>query len=265
MERLSSPHPPEIEELLGAYALDALDPDEARLVDAHLAACPRCRQEVAAHLEVAGKLGSLGQEAPPLVWDRIAANLAPTPQNLSTSPPRPVSVLGSAPARSRGSRSRRGWIFVGAAGLVAAAVIVVLGIGVIQLNKRVNNVSLQLRRQQAPTLASVGAAISAPGSQQVALTPLGGGAALAQVVIDRDGVGYMYDSRMPALASDRTYELWGIVDDVRVPYGVLGADPSNVIEFVAKGQAATLAVTVERAGGVTTSTNIPLALGDLTA
>ena len=154
-------------------------------------------------------------------------------------------------------------MFTGAVGLVAAAVIVVLGIGVIRLNNRVNNVSLQLRREQAPTLASVGAAISAPGSQQASLVPLGGGTALAEVVIDKDGVGYMYDSRMPALASDRTYELWGIVDDLRVPYGVLGADPPQVIEFVAKGQAAALAVTVERAGGVTTSTNVPLALGNV--
>ncbi len=30
----------EIEELLGAYALDAVDADEARLVEDHLADCP---------------------------------------------------------------------------------------------------------------------------------------------------------------------------------------------------------------------------------
>ena len=38
----------EIEELLGAYALDAVDDDERDLVEAHLAGCPRCRAEVAA-------------------------------------------------------------------------------------------------------------------------------------------------------------------------------------------------------------------------
>jgi hypothetical protein len=140
---------------------------------------------------------------------------------------------------------------------------VVLGIGVIRLDDRVDKVSKELQASQAPTLASVGAAISAPGSRQVALTPLNGGPALAQVVLDQDGIGYMYDSRMPALAADRTYELWGVVDDVRVPFGVLGPDPVKVVEFVAKGNAATLAVTQERAGGVSSSTQTPLALGNL--
>ena len=31
---------------LALYALDALDPDEARAVEAHLAGCPSCRAEL---------------------------------------------------------------------------------------------------------------------------------------------------------------------------------------------------------------------------
>ncbi len=61
----------DFEELLGAYALDACDPDEAAAVAAHLNDCPRCRAELAAHLEVAGVLGNLGGEAPDGLWDRI--------------------------------------------------------------------------------------------------------------------------------------------------------------------------------------------------
>jgi anti-sigma factor RsiW len=62
---------PEIEELLGAYALDAVDPDERRLVEAHLAVCPRCRDELAGHLEVASWMAGGGSRAPEGVWDRI--------------------------------------------------------------------------------------------------------------------------------------------------------------------------------------------------
>ena len=35
-----------VEELLGVYALDAVDQDERLIVDEHIAVCPRCRNEV---------------------------------------------------------------------------------------------------------------------------------------------------------------------------------------------------------------------------
>jgi len=77
----------EIEELLGAYALDAVDADEARLVEDHLADCPRCRAEVAEHREVAALLTTGSTEpVPDGLWDRIAADLGDTP------PPVPIEV-----------------------------------------------------------------------------------------------------------------------------------------------------------------------------
>ncbi|MGC9963082.1 MAG: anti-sigma factor [Acidimicrobiales bacterium] len=66
----------EITELLGAYALDAVSPEETSEIDQHLAECPRCRAEVAAHREVAGVLGNLGGMVPPGLWSRIADELA---------------------------------------------------------------------------------------------------------------------------------------------------------------------------------------------
>ena len=47
----------DIELLLGAYALHATEPGESLEIEAHLAECPRCRAEVAAHLEMAALLG----------------------------------------------------------------------------------------------------------------------------------------------------------------------------------------------------------------
>ncbi len=69
----------EIEELLGAYALDALEPEEAALVEEHLRTCVRCSAEVARHHEVAGLMANSGGDAPGELWDRIAERLEPVP------------------------------------------------------------------------------------------------------------------------------------------------------------------------------------------
>lgn len=50
-------------ESLGAYALGALAPDEARAVHAHLAECADCRREVTDLTELRGMLDSVPQEA----------------------------------------------------------------------------------------------------------------------------------------------------------------------------------------------------------
>ena len=50
----------EIQDLLGAYALDAVDDDVRALVEEHIADCARCRAEVQEHREVATLLAHIG-------------------------------------------------------------------------------------------------------------------------------------------------------------------------------------------------------------
>ena len=96
----------ELDELLGAYALDAVDEDERRAVEAYLVVNPRARAEVAEHREVASLLAWSGAAAPDGLWDRIAANLdepAPTPRGelaavLALDPNRRPQDGGSASA-----------------------------------------------------------------------------------------------------------------------------------------------------------------------
>ena len=79
----------QIEDLLGAYALDAVEAAEQETVTAHLRTCPRCRAEVEAHREVAGMLGNAGAAAPDGLWDRIAASIegeAPRPAHRFACP-----------------------------------------------------------------------------------------------------------------------------------------------------------------------------------
>src|SRR3954468_13569720 len=104
----------EFSDLLGAYALDAVDPQEREEIERHLTTCPRCRAEVAEHREVAALLSQSGAPAPDGVWDRIAPVLAPPapPMRMTVAespPPGPTVVaLGDAPsAAGRNPIARR--------------------------------------------------------------------------------------------------------------------------------------------------------------
>ncbi|MGH9042204.1 MAG: zf-HC2 domain-containing protein, partial [Acidimicrobiia bacterium] len=76
---MNPPSHQDIQELLGAFALDAVDEDERDLIEVHLAGCPRCRAEVATHRETAALLANGGDRAPEGVWARITANLEEVP------------------------------------------------------------------------------------------------------------------------------------------------------------------------------------------
>ncbi len=54
-----------VHELTAAYALDALDPDEERRYEEHLAGCERCREELASFSEIAGSLALAVDPAKP--------------------------------------------------------------------------------------------------------------------------------------------------------------------------------------------------------
>ncbi len=73
---------PEIEELLGAYALDAVDPAETEVIELHLRGCPSCVAEVVSHREVAASMVQPGAAAPDNVWHRLAAELEEPPPAL---------------------------------------------------------------------------------------------------------------------------------------------------------------------------------------
>jgi len=138
----------EIQELLGAYALDAVDGEEFEAVEVHLRTCPQCRAEVADHREVASLIGHGGAPAPEGVWDKIvdAIEPAPPPMRLElTTPPAPAREEPSVVvplARDRGAAS--GWNRRLLA-LAAAAIVLIAGLGVViaRLNTRLEDVQNQ--------------------------------------------------------------------------------------------------------------------------
>ena len=86
----------EMDELLGAYALDAVDVDEREQIEDYLEENPRARAEVAEHREVAAMMSLAGGRAPDGVWDRIADTISTgkSPDGSSSSarsPPQPAA------------------------------------------------------------------------------------------------------------------------------------------------------------------------------
>ena len=76
----------EASELLGVFALDALDGDEREAVDRHLGGCRMCQVEVIEHLEVAAVL-TAGLDRPPEgLWERISESLEDVPPPLTLRP-----------------------------------------------------------------------------------------------------------------------------------------------------------------------------------
>lgn len=249
----------EIIELLGAYALDAVDADEAALVEDHLRTCPRCVAEVAEHREVAAMLAHTGAPAPEGVWSRISASLEEPPPELQL----PLGRLTASPVvdlddrrRARAVPSR--WLPV-----VAAAAAVLVVIGVVAGFALDDGSSSRPQPVAAPSLAELARqVINDPDARTVTLTAPEGGDLAAPAAVDADGSGYLLGGALPALDPTRTYQLWGVSDQVVVSLGVLGASPGVVAFHVDEG-IHTLVITEEVAGGVPSSSNPPFLLGDI--
>ncbi|MBV8385687.1 MAG: anti-sigma factor [Acidimicrobiia bacterium] len=235
----------EIEELLGAYALDAVEGPEADSVDAHLRECPRCRAEVTDLRAVAALLAGAGGPAPAGVWERIAGSLdeAPPPLQLKRVP--------------TARRRRRAVAFVAAAAGIAAVLIAVLALTVVDQGHRIDHLAQPTAR--AGLAQAAAAAALDPSAHRVQLRTASG-AVLADAVVLPDGTGYLLRQSLPALAPGRTYQLWGLAGTSKLSAGVFGPRP-GVVGFHVSPEAWGLAITDEQAPGAETTANPPVVVG----
>jgi anti-sigma factor RsiW len=263
----------EIEELLGAYALDALEPEEKAQVEDHLRECIRCVIEVGQHHEVTGLLANSGGDAsdelwhkiaerldPPSripSWDRLAARLEPVlPDGRPDSEGPPAAVISLDQ-----SRRRHRWM-VRTASLVAAAaavLAVVLGVQVNHLNHQVN----ALNSTHQSVSAAAQAALENPATQRIQLTPpatsSGPKGASVTLVVGPSGIGYVFASDLAPLPSNQTYQLWGAIGGQLVSLGVLGPDPGvRAFTYDTGTKVQAFAITAERGGGVVQTTHLPV-------
>ena len=257
----------EIQELLGAYALDAVEPEEAQVVARHVEECPRCRDELAGHREVAGVLAYSGQEAPEGLWDRVVERIHDSSENgpggepaTAAVPPAPVPLAG---ARRRTRRYGLGGRLVGGLAAAAVAVVALLGVEVVRLQHRTDNISGQVTAMSGqPTMRAVQLALAEPGARKVLLSSASSASRLYAVILP-GGTGYLYGSTLAPLPPSETYQLWGVVGSQTISYGLIGSSPARVTEFRAGAGVHALAVTAEVAGGVVQSSHNPVVVGAL--
>lgn len=215
----------DLHSLVAPYALDALDERDERSFVQHLALCERCREDLAGLREAAASLayGVRGPAPPPQLRERILAQ-----------------------ARSERARNvvplrRRNWTApLAAAAALAACAAVALGIWAALLSG------------SSDPLKSV---LSKPGAK---LLPMGKAGAVA-VAPSGEAVLAL---AVPPAQSGKTYEAWMINAGEAQPAGLFqGGAGTSIVKIRRRIRpGSVVAVTLERAGGVSKPSMKPLAL-----
>ena len=242
----------EANEMLALVALDALDAGEMVKVEAHVANCRRCQHDLDAYREVAAALGNSVEPLPDGLWSNISSRLGerPTPSGVA------LPQLGGAVAtvtsldERRTAHARRSRLLFSAVGAVAAAAIILLGVGYANANNHANNIQSALNvANNVANRTDVNRALATPGHRIVTLAS-STHQPVAEFVMLASGTGYLVKASMPTLPANETYQLWGIVKGSPVSIGVMGRSPQNVTFTMASSPSpSALSVTVEPAGG----------------
>jgi len=222
-----------LHDLTAAYALDALDADEARAYEEHLARCERCRDELATLSDTASALAYATDAPlpPPELRARILQETARERENV-------------VPLRSR-------WVApLAAAAAVAACAAIALGLWAASLSNRLDDQKAALTNQerlaQLLGTGNLHVMTRANGALALAVTP-GGDAALI-----------WHDVKAPP--DGHTYEAWVADAGGKVTAaGIFGGGKVIAVPLnrpVTEG--ATVMVTVEPSGGRTAPSTKPI-------
>lgn len=201
-----------VNDLLALYALDGLEPDERRQVEAHLEGCAACRAEAEREL---GLVALLAESLPPQAPDpRLRAQTLARVGIHSAKPARPAR-----PAAARAADPQSGWLTLPRWVPVALSlVLAVLAGWNVYLTGELN----ALQRQLAGTTRAVGL-ITSPSTAAIALAPAEAEAAPARgnayVNSNSQGVVLVVQQLTP-LTTDETYQAWLITADGAVSAGL---------------------------------------------
>lgn len=258
-----TPRERELVELLGAYALDAVDDSERAEIDEYLERSPRARAEVAEYLEVAAFLGGAPGEAPASIWTRIDSMLPAADSiddDCSGPLPKSAPMLRHVDASVVSLTQRRStkWWLATLVAAAAAVAVVALGISNVRQDRLIKDYKSELAasRDGAQRINDL---LAASGTK-VASLHNESGQPLARVILASTGEGYLVDSGLPRLNSDHTYQLWGVQNGVVLSLGVMG-NSNQPIALAARGSWSKLVLTEESSPGVVVSTQPAVAAG----
>ncbi|MFC6154590.1 anti-sigma factor [Nocardioides yefusunii] len=244
--------------LTGAYVLDALDPLEDAEFESHLTRCPDCAEEITSFMEVTARLAASETVAPPAALRAQVLGAISTVRPLPPLVPEPADTFDSpaedgqahdvvVPLAPRARRRR----FVG---LVAAAAVVVAGVGV----------TVWSPWKDEPTRSVTELVLVADDAQRefVDLGAAGRATVIRSVTEDR---AVLVTEDMVAPPEGSVYQVWlqTPADDM-VPAAVMDVVPDQTILLDgAAGEAIGVGITVEPVGGSAAPTSDPIVLFDL--
>jgi anti-sigma-K factor RskA len=218
-----------IHELAASYALGALNTDERREFERHLADCERCQRELSWLADAAAALAlALEPVLPPTgLRDRILAD----------------ARRGGAVIPFR----RRAAPVAAAAAALAACAAIGLGVWAASLHG-----SLSRERDSRAAQEAALAVLSDPGARRVPLQSRRG-----ILAVRPNGTAALAVANLGRAPSGKTYEAWVVERQTPRPAGLFkgGSEGATVVALERRvPRGAIVAVTVERAGGVTKPT-----------
>jgi anti-sigma-K factor RskA len=225
-----------IHELSAAYALHALDPEEERTFEEHLSRCSECREQVADFQEatVAMAYDVVAPQPPPALRERILARARSERPNVVALP------------------ERRRWVFPATAGFAAAAACAAIALGIW---------AVTLSSSLADERAALGGSRDVIGilSREDA-THIGLAGAEGQLVVEDDGDAWLVLFDLARAPEEMTYEIWIADNGETAPAGLFpGGGDHTVVKLEQRvPDGASVAVTIEKAGGVMQSRNDPV-------
>lgn len=234
----------DVHTMVGAYALDAVSPEESDQFETHLHTCPACREDLGGLQATAARLAvAVAEPASPTLRERVLEAVSRSPQER----PR-VTALLPGPWRR--------W----APGLLAAAAVLAivgsLGAYVVEHGR-----SEDAQRQQAAVSQRLADAqhqeavmadmLAAPDAGVHPVT-LDNGARVSVVSSSSLDQAVLASTQLPAAGEGKDYEVWTIGENGPVSQGVMepGDGGTTSLKLVDDLDGATvLAITVEPAGG----------------
>jgi anti-sigma-K factor RskA len=237
----------DVHTLSGAYALDALTPDEAAEFERHLEGCAACSQEVLEFREVLAAMGEQSWAAAPRsLREEVLAGAERMPQQ------RPAARVDGAAVTDLATRRRRSPALL----LAAAVAVIAAAIGGF-VGLRGDDDSTRIAADPA-----VQAVFRAPDANQVALKTANGGTLHVAISSTREEMAV--DVRdLPRLDGEHVYQLWAIHNGVTSSRAVLAEDTAGAAMAI-PSEGTKLAITVEPGNGSEQPTTEPIATLDPT-
>jgi anti-sigma-K factor RskA len=221
--------------LAAGYALHALDEAEEREFEQHLAGCGRCRRELVGLREAAAALAYApeGPAPPPELRQRILHQARAERPNVVPMEP----------------RRRRTWAIPAAVAAVAACAAIGFGIWAATLSNQLDR-ERSARRAEAKALAL----LAESGTQRVPLVGADGA-----LLVGGDRRAALVVSGLKRAPSAKTYEAWVATAGHTKPAGLFrGGGRTIVLLTKPVPSGSSIAVTVERKGGVQSPTSRPV-------